>query len=124
MGVRINTKEIGKNGEQLAAKHLESKGFTLVCCNYHSRYGEVDVIAQNQEFILFVEVKTRKSGSLFMPSEAVTLSKKQKLVKTAKMYLQENPCELQPRFDIIEVVYDAVSGSAQVHQIENAFGEC
>ena len=96
MGVQSSTKEIGKSGEQLAAKYLRSKGFAIVCLNYHSRYGEVDVIAQNREFILFVEVKTRKSDSLFMPSEAVTYSKRQKLVKTAKVYLQETPCKLQP----------------------------
>ena len=75
--------------------------------NYHSRYGEIDIIAADSEYIAFIEVKTRKKGSLYIPAEAVTFSKQKKLILTAQEYLLEHPSRLQPRFDVCEVYGDS-----------------
>ncbi len=112
--------EKGKRGEQLAATYLRQKGYTILERNYSGPYGEIDLIAQKDSFLVFVEVKERKSGSLVDPLEAVTKSKQKKLWLTAQQYLQEcSPESLQPRFDVI-AVYKQSAENTLVH-IENAF---
>lgn len=94
---------IGKRGERAAAAYLEQKGFRILERNFHSPYGEVDIIAENGQYIIFVEVKTRKPGAMVEGTEAVDATKRNKLAKTAQLYLQERPSGLQPRFDVIQV---------------------
>ncbi len=93
----------GKMGEDYAARFLQSRGFDITDRNYHSRYGEIDIIAQNNEYILFVEVKTRSMNSYGLPRDAVDHRKQQKIIKTAYVYLQGKALDRQPRFDVIEV---------------------
>ena len=114
----------GMLGEQCAAEHLIKKGYEIIGKNVRSRYGEIDVIAKNDEFILFVEVKTRASDYLFRPSEAVTLQKQKKIIKTAQQYLIDNANELQPRFDVIEIVTVSKNDFRvlEIEHIEDAFG--
>ncbi len=90
-------------GEVLAARFLRDKGYTVMSSNYHSRFGEIDIIAVDGKQIVFVEVKARSEDSLIMPREAVTPSKQQKILRTAAHYMQAYPSNLQPRFDIVEV---------------------
>lgn len=92
----------GNLGEDFAENYFKKQGFTTQR-NYHSRYGEIDLIAQNDEYILFVEVKTRKAGTMVSPVEAVDYRKQQKIILTAEAYMSKNSCEKQPRFDIFEV---------------------
>jgi putative endonuclease len=94
----------GAAGEVLAARFLRDKGYTLLTSNYHSRFGEIDIIACDREYIAFVEVKTRQEGALYAPKEAVTRAKQQRILKTAAVYLSRHPTGLQPRFDVIEIV--------------------
>ncbi len=94
----------GAVGEAVAARFLRDKKYSIVAANYHCRFGEVDIIAADRSYIAFVEVKTRRADALYSPREAVTVAKQRRLMQTAAMYLQYNPCELQPRFDVIEVV--------------------
>lgn len=113
----------GKLGELAAARYLRGQGFDLCAANYHSRFGEIDIIAKDEKYILFVEVKTRTEGSLVSPCEAVDFAKQQKIIKTALMYLSETQSKLQPRFDVIEVI---TSKSAEfeikkLEHIQNAF---
>ena len=61
----------GVNGETIAAKFLVKKGYDIVALNYRCRYGEVDIIAEKDEYIVFAEVKTRSENAMIMPSEAV-----------------------------------------------------
>lgn len=110
-----NTTLIGKNGEDIACKYLENKGFTIVCRNYRSRYGEIDIIAKDDKFLAIVEVKKRKNTKFGQPAEYVDVKKQQKIIKTALMFLTQNSFELQPRFDVIEI-YDG-----QINHIKNAF---
>ncbi len=110
----------GKAGEECAASFLVSKGFHVITKNYHSRYGEIDLIAVGFGFLIFVEVKTRKPNSLVGALESVSPQKIQRIQKTAEQYLSENPTDLQPRYDVIAVVIDKSNYYVDSH-IENAF---
>lgn len=114
----------GAYGEREAAKYLKKKGYKIVSANFHSRFGEIDIIAEKDGYIVFAEVKTRGENALYSPAEAVTFSKMQKIVKTALYYLTVNPSDLQPRFDVIEV-YTENGRVKEINHIENAFeGDC
>lgn len=94
---------IGDKGEEFAVRYFEKRGYTILERNYHSRYGEIDIIAGDECFLVFVEVKARKSRSLVSPCEAVDFRKQKKICLTAMKYIAENESYLQPRFDIFEV---------------------
>lgn len=114
-------KQTGDRGECCAAEFLQSGGFRIVEQNFYSRFGEIDIIAENQQYILFVEVKTRVKGGLASPAAAVTPQKQRRILKTAEIYLLSHPGELQPRFDVIEV-FTAPNGEvAGLNHLENAF---
>lgn len=113
----------GKNGETLIANYLKKQGYIVVERNFHSRFGEIDIIAENEQYILFVEVKMRKQDSLVNPAEAVDAVKQQKIMMTAEIYLSRAFCELQPRFDVAEVTVFETKGREEykINYIENAF---
>ena len=112
----------GTLGEKYAAGFLQRKGFHILRRNFHSRFGEIDIIAEDGKHILFVEVKTRREKSMVDPFEAVTRSKQRKIIKTAMCYLQKNGCRLQPRFDVIGIITDNRGGKVlSVKYLENAF---
>lgn len=94
----------GAAGEVLAARFLRDKGYTITAANVRSRFGEIDIIACNDEYIAFVEVKTRSEDALYAPREAVTEAKQRRILRTAALYLQSHPTPLQPRFDVVEVM--------------------
>lgn len=97
------SKTLGQRGEDYVANWLERHNYHIIARNYHSRFGEIDIIAKNAQYIIFVEVKTREQGGMVSPLEAVTKTKQSKLLITAQQYLAENPGSLQPRFDIAAV---------------------
>ncbi len=115
--------QTGKNGERLAAEYLRERGFIITERNYHSRFGEIDIIAENEQYILFVEVKTRKDGSMVSPAEAVDLNKQRKISMTASSYLMKSFCDLQPRFDVAQITVFEGKGREEykIDYIENAF---
>lgn len=92
---------LGAWGEEKASKFLEQQGYSIICRNYHSRYGEIDIIAENDAFLVFVEVRLRRNVRYGTPEETVDLRKQQKLRLTAEQYLQQNETFKQPRFDVI-----------------------
>jgi putative endonuclease len=94
----------GAAGEVLAARFLREKGYQVIGANYRTRQGEIDIIACDRTYILFVEVKTREEDSLFAPREAVTAEKQRRIVAASLRYLQERPTTLQPRYDVIEII--------------------
>ena len=113
---------IGKHGEDIASGYLTKKGLNVIFRNFHTRYGEIDIIARDSQYIIFAEVKTRNEYAVSVPSEWVDKHKQKKLMMTAALYLQNNPTDLQPRFDVIEVVL--AKGSQElvsINHIENAF---
>lgn len=97
-------RETGNKGEGYAAEYLKDNGYNILALNYSSRYGEVDIIASKDEYIVFIEVKTRSNRCAYSPREAVDIAKMKKITKTTLCYLQEYPSALQPRFDVIEIV--------------------
>lgn len=107
----------GKYGEQVAGDFLISKGYEIIQFNYHSRYGEIDIIVTDNKYIVFVEVKARSSSSIDVPSAFVTPSKQSKIIKTAIDYMTKYNKNLQPRFDVIEVFIS----SKKIRHIKNAF---
>lgn len=96
-------KQCGNYGEELAARFLKSRGYEIAARNYRSRYGELDIVAENEKYIAFVEVKTRSMSSYGLPREAVDIHKQRKIIKTAYAYLAQFNSDKQPRFDVIEV---------------------
>ncbi len=120
---------MGKNnlsgawGEALAAEYLRKKHYTLVAAGYRCRFGEIDLIVKDRKYLVFVEVKLRKSGDFARAMEYVDRRKQDKLRITASLYLSQNPTRLQPRFDVIEIY--APEGTATVHpeirHMEDAF---
>lgn len=117
--MELKKSEIGLIGEDFAEKYFRNKNYA-VTRNFHSRYGEIDLIAENGEFVVFVEVKTRKANSMFSPKESVDLKKQRKIILTAEYYLLKNKSEKQPRFDVFEV-FQNEGRIYKFNHIESAF---
>lgn len=116
------SKSRGDQGEEIAVRCLLCKGYRILKRNYRSRFGEIDIIAANDQYIVFVEVKLRREASMVSPVEAVTRAKQNKVIQTALCYLAKFPTELQPRFDIIEIWKPLrEQGGYRFRMIENAF---
>lgn len=113
----------GAWGEAKAAEYLRKKHYQVVATGFRSRFGEIDLIVQDRKFLVFVEVKTRKSGSFAQAMEYVDRRKQDRLRVTASIYLAEHPTELQPRFDVIEIYAPEGTATAkpQIHHMEDAF---
>ena len=119
----MNIKRIkGDAGEERAVRWLKRRRYNILERNYSCRWGEIDIIAQKGDVLCFVEVKTREVGSYGRPAEAVDSRKQQRILKTANVYLACHPCDLQPRFDVAEIVTSGGKCS-EINYIENAFGE-
>lgn len=122
MAKKTDAKRIGDIGESAAANYLMQKGYHILERNYWQPYGEIDIIAADNEYIIFVEVKTRNTYSLERPSAFVDSRKQKKIMLAAVNYLAENESELQPRFDIIEIEYDRNTEMiVSIEHFENAF---
>ena len=120
---------MGKNnlsgawGEALAAEYLRKKRYDIVAAGYRCRFGEIDIIAKNRKFLVFAEVKLRKNANFAQAMEYVDSRKQDRLRLTASLYLSQNPTELQPRFDVIEIY--APDGTdtrrPEIRHMEDAF---
>lgn len=117
------TKILGAWGETLAAQYLQKKRYRLVAAGYRCKYGEIDLIVSNRKYLVFVEVKLRKSNNFAQAMEYVDHYKQQKLRTTASLYLSQFPTELQPRFDVIEIYApDGMDTKhPEIHHLEDAF---
>lgn len=115
--------ELGVWGEDLAAAFLQDKGYEQVARNYRCRYGEIDLIVHNRKYLVFVEVKLRKSADFAAAAEYVDERKQAKLRTTAEFWLMDNATELQPRFDVIEIYapYGMKTKFPQFYHWEDAF---
>lgn len=115
-------KQIGDKGEYYAAKYLKKLKFEIIEKNFWTDFGEIDIIAENKDLILFVEVKTRHLNSDLRPSVSVTKTKQNKILKSAFYYLKLHSNDKQPRLDIVEVFIDPRNlKCVSVNHIENAF---
>lgn len=109
-----NKRQIGQLGEDVVCAYLAAHGAEILCRNFTIRGGEIDIVAKQGAFLLFVEVKTRRPNALVSGLAAVTPQKQQFLIRTAQAYLLQHPTDLQPRFDVAEVIYTGHT----VHGIE------
>lgn len=98
--------ETGRIGEDTVCVYLENLGYEIIVRNYRIKGGEIDIIARNDEYTAFVEVKSRKPNALVSGLEAVNKRKQALIIKTAADFCCKNPNTLQPRFDIAEVTVD------------------
>lgn len=117
------TKILGAWGETLAAQYLQKKRYRLEAAGYRCKYGEIDLIVSNRKYLVFVEVKLRKSNNFAQAMEYVDYYKQQKFRTTASLYLSQFPTELQPRFDVIEIYApDGMDTKhPEIHHLEDAF---
>lgn len=113
----------GAWGESLAAEYLRKKHYLIVGAGFRCRFGEIDLIAQNRNYLVFAEVKLRRDDRFAQAREFVDIRKQERLRKTASLYLAQYPTRLQPRFDVIEIY--APDGVETVHpkinHLEDAF---
>ena len=114
---------VGAWGEAVAAEYITKKRYRVVATGFRCRYGEIDLIAQNRQYLVFVEVKLRKSDRFAEAREFVDLHKQERLRATASVYLDQYPTELQPRFDVIEVYAPEGTETKHPHiiHLEDAF---
>ena len=116
-----NKRDIGKEGEEIAAKFLEAKGFEIVKRNYQYGHGEIDIVAKDGKTLVFVEVKTRQNLELGEPEYAITKKKITQIKKMAELYLFDKEIEeADCRFDVIAILLDDISNPKITHY-ENAF---
>lgn len=117
----FGARETGAEGEKQVVRYLKRHGYSVLETNFHSRFGEIDIIAENGEYLCFVEVKTRSEGSFGTPAEAVGFTKQTKILRTAEYWLMQNETELQPRFDVAEVFVGKNGKPEKINFIESAF---
>lgn len=117
----LSRKASGAHFEHIACKHLKHNKITILKRNFYSRQGEIDIIGLDEETLIFVEVKARKTNSLASPEETVNYSKQQKIIKAARRFLNQNPQyhNYLCRFDVISIVF--TTDSHQIKWLKNAF---
>lgn len=116
-----NSKNIGNTGENIACDYiLKVQNKKIIARNYHSRYGEIDIISRDDKYINFIEVKTRKSNSIIDGVYSVDKTKQIKIIKTAAIYLMKNDVDLQPKFDVVLITTHS-GKNYKVEYIDNAF---
>ena len=119
----VNKRKFGYEKETLAAQFLKSNGVRILHRNFQCRLGEIDLIGQHLEYLIFVEVRYRANNSLVSPIETVDKIKQTKLIRCANYYLatkpkpDKDPC----RFDVIGIVGGKCPGEHHIQWIQNAF---
>jgi len=111
---------LGKQGEELAIRHLKALGYKILDRNYRCFLGEIDIVAKDKTALIFVEVKTRKSDSDVEPFESIGAKKQAKLRELAEYYLQDKDIsDSEIRFDVLSIVSDDKEN--RIEHIRNAF---
>ncbi len=113
-------KKLGAWGERVAATHLESQGYHIITRNWRCRHGEIDLIAQAGELVLFVEVKTRRGRDMGAPEEGLTPAKSRKLIALAETYMAEHDLDADWRIDLVAVELDKSGKLLRCEHIPNA----
>lgn len=113
----------GRLGEDLACEFLKENGFFIAARNYRSTYGEIDIVAESKEWMVFVEVKLRRNDSPYFPGEAVTPNKRKRIIHAAKNYRFRTRNSIPYRYDIIEITMNDRQDlkDADINWIRDAF---
>ena len=114
---------IGHWGESLAAAYLQKKHYRIIGANYRCRMGEIDLIAEKGKYLVFVEVKLRRSSAFAEAREFVDRHKQERILTAASLYLSQHETEKQPRFDVIEIYAPDGMATAKplITHLEDAF---
>ncbi len=120
MSGKDGRKKLGQWGEKVAALQLEADGYSIVARNWRCAIGEVDLIAEMGEELIFVEVKTRRGRGAGTPEEALTVAKGKKLFELANMYLAEKDLDVDWRVDLVAVELDRAGKLLRCEHIPNA----
>lgn len=117
----MDSREIGALGEKIAAEHLTGLGYVIRERNFRSREGEIDIIAEKDDFLVFIEVRTRTSSSFGTPEESVTTQKKERLLALAEAYMEDRD-DLPPswRIDVVALELGPKWEVSRLELIENA----
>ena len=117
-----NRRELGSHGEQAACDLLAGKGYRILERNWRSRLGEIDLIAERNGELVFVEVRTRTGGRFGSPEESIGARKRQRLRRMALLYAAERGrIDAAFRFDVVAVEMDGKTGTCRLRHIESAF---
>ncbi len=116
----MNNILLGALGEQQAARFLRKEGYNIWGANFKTDVGEIDIVAEVNDVVCFVEVKTRKIGGMVSPSEAVDFKKQENVKSCAAAYINKYNLKNEIRFDIIEILVDGNKLSS-INHIKNAF---
>lgn len=120
----IKRLRLGHDGEEIAGEFLVKSGYVIVTRNYRCKLGEIDIIARDGEFLVFIEVKTRTGSSCGSPAAAVTVRKQRQISKAAQCYLAEHRLfEAPARFDVVAILVDN-GGNHLIELIPDAFDLC
>jgi putative endonuclease len=117
----MNRQEIGKLGEKAAQKFLKKRGYRIRETGFRCRYGEIDIIAQQKDYLVFVEVRTKSNLDFGTPEESLTQPKKEKLIASALTYTttHQNVPSLW-RIDVVAIELDDKGKAKRIELIENA----
>lgn len=119
---QMNRKSLGTHGEELAAKMIADKGYTILHRNFRCRFGEIDIVASDGDAVIFIEVKTRSNKKFGEAEEAVDLRKQKKIRQVAEYYLMQNHGLSQKcRFDVYSVYLDDNKNPGEIRVNENCF---
>lgn len=114
----MKSKDIGQIGEEIALEYLKEKGYIFLDKNFSGKFGEIDLIFKDEEYLIFVEVKLRKNITFGYPRDFVTTSKQRKIIATSEEYMElNNLYNFQPRFDIVEIIEE----EKKIEHLINAF---
>ncbi len=113
--------DLGMLGEEKSVEYLQSKGYVIKQRNWRSGRYEIDIVAENDKYVVIVEVKTRKSGTLLSPVESVNKTKIRNLVYAANAYIRRFNVTKQTRFDIISMTIDSTGSVDGFEHLEDAF---
>ncbi len=111
--------ELGKKGEKLAAEYLQKKGYTIVEKNYRYLKAEVDIIAQKENILAVVEVKTRSTDYFGNPEEFVNPKKIKLLISAIDYYVTERDLDVEVRFDVVAIINQ--KNNVKIEHLEDAF---
>ncbi len=117
----MNRKALGALGEKRAREFLKKRGYRIVETNFRCREGEIDIIARDKDYLVFVEVRTRTGSQFGTPEESITFAKREKLTSVALAYLQthKNLPSLW-RFDVVAIEVGSDGQTTRIEVIQNA----
>ncbi len=112
--------KLGNKGEKFTVRYLKKHGYKILLRNFKNHFGEIDIIAHNKKYLVFVEVKTRREDSLLLPRFSVDRKKKNRIINTSEYFMRKYKNNYKRRYDISEVFVDN-KGKMRINYIENAF---